>query len=534
MTHKPTYIIGTHSGHDASACLLKDNELLYAITKERLTRKKHDSGEPTECINYLLDAAQLKKEEIDLVIRTNWFDSTELNDKYYENFPKVISSRRHHEFHAWNTTTVLKDTPTLILITDGRGCRPEDLEDDSNIIPTDSHLQQFEVESVYLYDGEKMSCLEKRWGTYEKNKYSWGSHIVSLGYAYAAVSKTIFGSSNAAGKVMALAALGAKNHTIPSPLIYHEDFFEINEEWLHFIEAQSKPIQWDSATAKDLAFSIQKALEEYLTFRVKQLIEKYGVRSISLGGGVALNCKANGLLAKLDGVQNVSVFNASGDDGLSLGAAIWAKHVLYKNKETLQWNVGTGRSYTIEESGTSLGIHFGEVIAKLLVENKLVGLFNGGSEFGPRALGNRSILASPLDANMKDYLNQEVKERETFRPFGCAILKKDLESVTDDPLASIHMLSAFHIKEHWKEKYPAILHVDDTTRIQVIEDETSPFGKILAAFTAQTGCPFLINTSFNGRGEPIVETVEDATRCAENIGLDYVVIEKELMKVSKV
>jgi carbamoyltransferase len=530
MNKKPTYIIGTHSGHDASACLIKDNQILFGIAKERLTRKKHDSGEPIECIEYLLDAASLTKQEIDLVVRTNWFDNRELNDEYYNGFPKVISSRRHHDFHAWSTLTVMKDTPSLIVIIDGRGCRPEDLEDRNNVgnESLESHLKEFETESVYLFDGRNMNLLEKRWGTYYKNKYSWGSHIDSLGYAYAAVSKTIFGSSHAAGKVMALAGLGDKDPDIPMPLLYAEGEFKVNESWLDYIEGLPKPLHWDKQEAKDLAFSIQKGLEDYLTFRIKALIRKYGISSICLGGGTALNCKVNGILAQLKEVKNLSVFNACSDDGLSIGAAIWGKQVIMKNKEIVKWQSGMGRTYEEENTGM---LHVEDEAALHLSQNKLLGLFSEGSEFGPRALGNRSILASPRDLSIKEYLNNDIKRREAFRPFGFAVLKKNLKLVTDEKLASPNMLSAIHLKPELRQIYPALLHYDETSRIQVIESENSPFGRILTAFTGLTGCPFLINTSFNGKDEPIVETPVQALLCAQKIQLDYVMIHNKLIAV---
>lgn len=531
MEKKPTYIIGTHSGHDASACLMADNKILCAITKERITRKKHDSGEPIDCIDYILETTSLQKKDIDLVVRTNWFDSKELNDNYYNDFPKVINSQKHHDFHAWSTLTVMPSTPCLIVVIDGRGCRPQDLTNPQDgLLEIESHLQQFEVESVYLFDGREMQVVEKRWGTYYKNKYRWGSHIDSLGYAYAAVSKTIFGSSHAAGKVMALAAFGKKNDLIPEPFIFDETIFKVNDRWLQFVNNIDVPISWGQQLSKDLAFSIQNALESYLLFRIPQLIRKYNVNAVCLSGGVALNCKANGLLAQLPEMSKMAIFNACGDDGLSIGAAIWANNTKMHNEGKVVWSSAMGKSYLTNHLVEK---ELFDEVALHLTQNKLIGLFTGGSEFGPRALGYRSILASPLDSSITSILNLDIKQREGFRPFGFAVLKSDLNIVTDEKLASVNMLSAIHLKQEWKNRYPALLHVDETSRIQVIEDGESHFGEILKRFKEITGCPFLINTSFNGKEEPIVETPEQALKTGKEIKLDFVLLENKLIALKE-
>ncbi|QTA79806.1 putative nebramycin 5' synthase, tobZ-like [Desulfonema limicola] len=523
MKNGKTYIIGVHSGHDSSACLLIENKLEMAIAKERITRKKHDSGDPIQCIEYILKAKNLKKEDIDTVVRSNWFDSVELNNDYYTEFQDVKVSYEHHFFHAHAASCAAVNLPCIILIVDGRGCRPQDIKDNRfNFEKTEYPC--FEVESVYYYDGQKMELLEKKFSKYYKNKFRWGSHIDSLGYAYSTISKIIFRNSYAAGKVMALSSKGRFDNKIPFPFFYDEENFKVNEIWLEYIDKLNISLNWKMKKAQNLAFSVQNALEEYLSFKLETLYKKYQINSFCIGGGVALNCKCNGLLANLAFVENVNVFNASGDDGLSFGSAVW----FYRNQDTkhktIEWTYETGKTYSNRSSFPCEVVCIHEIV-KHLTNDKIVGLFSGGSEFGPRALGNRSILASPLNNSMKKYLNLYVKGREIFRPFGGSILKRNLEKITMDNYVSPYMLSAFKIKDEWKVKIPALVHIDGTVRLHIIEDENSLLGKIINDFELLTGCPLLINTSFNGKDEPIVETIEEAIFSAKKIGINIVVIE---------
>jgi len=514
---KNKYILGVHSGHDSSACLLVNNKVEIAIAKERLTRKKHDSGDPIECIEYILKSMNLKKKDIDLVIRSNWYNSCELNDDYYNDFPNVKTTNEHHIFHAYAALTVANELPCIILVVDGRGCRPEDISEIDGTELNGKNL--FEVESVYLYDGEKMTLLEKRFSQHYKDKYKWGSHVDSLGYAYASVSKAIFGNSESAGKVMALASLGGNNNLIPTPLLYNETELIVSEEWLKYIEQFDLPISWMEKKAQDLSYCIQDALEKYLIFRLGQLHKKYSIDSFCLSGGVALNCKCNGVLANLSFVKSLAVFNASGDDGLSWGAAIWGYRENVDKYKPILWHFGTGKKEATSEdfSYKSCALQ----VVHYLLNNKVIGIFTDGSEFGPRALGNRSIIASPINSDIKNYLNKKIKCREEFRPFGGAILRKNLYMVSKDKFASKYMLSAFRIRKEWQEKIPAIMHFDGTSRLQIVDDEKSLLGELLNQFELLTGCPILLNTSFNGKNEPIVETVEEAIITAKRTGIDY-------------
>lgn len=513
------YIVAVYSGHDASACLFRNNELAYAIEKERLSRIKHDEGDPIECIDYILSAEGIDYVQVDLVVRCNWFDTKYRNDKYYERFSHVIENPNHHLFHAYAVSLVNQSKDMISLIYDGRGCRPED--ENICLLNTSNF---FESESVYLYHNKVNIPIEKRFSIYEKSAYKWGSFLDSIGYIYAAVSKAIFMDTYAAGKVMALASFGVESD-IPEPLLPNSH--SVNRAFLSYINSLSLPISWDSEIAKNLAFKVQRALENYLKSKVECLSKKYKIHDFALSGGVALNCKNNGLIGNLDYVHSLSLFPASGDDGIAIGAGVWAIREYYKDNSLIKWNVFTGKSKNINN-------YEKDVIDKVvdyLEQNKFIGLYDGASEFGPRALCHRSIICNALTIDMKDKLNREIKHRESFRPFGGVILSKNLPKITDEKLINPYMLAAIHIKDSFKERIPALLHIDNTVRLQVVDDETSVIGMILKKYEESTGNFVLINTSYNSKGEPIVETKEDSISCAKKIGLSVILLDGDLYYV---
>ncbi|WP_176051402.1 carbamoyltransferase C-terminal domain-containing protein [Burkholderia sp. BCC1644] len=508
-----TRIIGVHSGHDASACLLVDNVLVGAIARERLTRRKHDHGDPVECVDYLLAHFGLAPADIDLLVRSDWHDATGLREDRYCRFARVEKTRRHHLLHAYAASVAAPAEPSLVLVADGRGCRPED----NGVAGMDPGL--FEIESVYRHEDGRLTALEKTYRPYYNKRYAWGSHIDSLGYAYAAVSKKIFGSSHAAGKVMALAALATRAHDIPAPLRFGRDqSFGVNPDWLAFLQACPDHINWDTPLAADLADAIQQGLEAYLAFRTQQLAQAHQCRDLLLGGGVALNCRNNGLLANAAWLRSVDIFPAAGDDGLSVGAAVMALRETFGDYRPIVYRVSQGASYAapMAQEGQAA-----QALARLLADGHAVGVFQGGSEFGPRALGYRSILSSAADLALKTRLNARIKRRESFRPFGGIVLRSNLDQLTGDALAGPNMLSAAQMTDASRARYPALAHVDGSVRLQVVEEDGCLLHQVLVAYEDLTGRVALINTSFNGRDEPIVETLAQARACAAAIGLGH-------------
>lgn len=514
------YILGVHSGHDSSVCLIKDCEIIYAIAKERLTRKKHDSGEPLECIEYVLEAEKISYNDIDLVVRVNWYNSKELVDEYYKRFRNVVVKYEHHVFHAYAVSLVMPQN-SLIYVIDGRGCR----NIDNGLVDEN---EKFESESLYIYKNYSMNEVSKQYSKHFSNAYKWGSHMDSIGYAYADVSRLIFNDYNAAGKIMALAAFGRENNDIPK-VISNDNKLEISKQWLEYLNSVDYPISYDTELAKDIAYSLQKSVEDYLAKRVKFFIEKYKIFNVGISGGVALNCKNNGnMINKLD-INELGIFPACGDDGIAIGAAVWALRDIYGDKNKIKWKYDLGKTYY---SGMVSDEVIDELV-ELLIAGKTVGVFEGGSEIGPRALCNRSILAIANRIDMKDKLNLDIKKRESFRPFGGVVLEKNIPYYTESKIANDYMLSAVVVRDERKKEIPALVHFDGTLRVQVIRerDKERSIYKILKHLEEKYGEKILINTSFNGKNEPIVENPSQARKTAKEIGLDYLFIDASIEKV---
>jgi len=263
-----------------------------------------------------------------------------------------------------------------------------------------------------------------------------------------------------------------------------------------------------------------------------------------MAGGVALNCVANGRIAREAGFDNIWIQPAAGDDGIAIGCAYYGHLAIQKNQRSFVMNHAyTGIEYKNEQVHAAarkglVGIqatsrrseNICAEAAKLLSEGHVFGWFQGRSEFGPRALGNRSILADPRTPEMKDKLNKRVKHRQAFRPFAPVVLAERAHEIFEGDRESPFMLLAERVRPEWREKIPAVLHVDGTARVQTIrQDQNERLYRLLKEFDAITGVPLLLNTSFNVKGEPIVETPEDAIHCFLTTGIDYLILHDMLM-----
>jgi carbamoyltransferase len=295
---------------------------------------------------------------------------------------------------------------------------------------------------------------------------------------------------------------------------------------------------------RDLAWQVQDDSEKILIERAIWLRETIGAKNLCIAGGVALNCVANGKLVREAGYDNVWIQPAAGDDGIAIGCAYYG-HLAIQKKP---------RSFVMEHA--YLGIPYSEAevdaaaknwlvdtqsfhgaaqnicrkTAKALTEEKVVGWFQGRSEFGPRALGNRSIIADPRNPAMKDVLNARVKHRQSFRPFAPIVLAERASEIFEGEEDSPFMLLAKNVAPAWRDKIPAIVHVDGTARVQTVRREHNErLYQLLKEFEALTGVPVLLNTSFNIRGEPIVETPADAMKCFLSTGIDYLVLHDMLI-----
>jgi len=311
----------------------------------------------------------------------------------------------------------------------------------------------------------------------------------------------------------------------------------------------------------DIAASIQKVTEEIMIKLAKSILKEYGIKNLCLAGGVALNCVANGKILKEKIFDNIWIQPAAGDAGGSLGAALALWHIEQGNKRTVNSNDNMKGSYLgtefdqneIEKELRAAGaifenLKYDELIdktARLLSNEKVIGWFQGRMEFGPRALGGRSILGDPRSDKMQKNLNLKVKYRESFRPFAPSVLREDLSEWFDLNVDSPYMLLVANINSDKKiemteeqkklfginklnikrSEIPAVTHVDYSARIQTVNKNTNKrYYDLISKFKEITGCPILVNTSFNVRGEPIVNTPTDAYNCFMGTELDYLVI----------
>ena len=276
-----------------------------------------------------------------------------------------------------------------------------------------------------------------------------------------------------------------------------------------------------------------------LLARARWLRETTGAKNLCMAGGVALNCVANGRVAREAGFDNVWIQPAAGDDGIAIGCAYYGwLEILKQRRGFVMDHSYVGKPYAEKDVATELQKFLVRIqveakrsenvcrdTAKLLADQRVIGWFQDRSEFGPRALGNRSLIADPRKPEMKDILNSRVKHRQAFRPFAPIVLAERMKEIFEGDEDLPFMLIAKPVRPEWRDKIPAIVHVDGTARVQTVREATNPMlYRLLKEFEALTGVPVLINTSFNIKGEPIVETPQDAVNCFLTTGIDHLVI----------
>jgi carbamoyltransferase len=383
----------------------------------------------------------------------------------------------------------------------------------------------------------------------------------SLGAFYAAFTQYLgFRANNGEGKVMGLASYGEPSYyqAIRELVTLTEDGFELDLSYFEY--TMNRPRRYSQKLIKllgperraegpledrhqDIAASLQQVTEEVLLHLAGRARALTGETRLCMSGGVVLNCVANTRILFEAGFEEVYFMPASGDGGSSLGAALYAHHVLEKGtKPTYLASDYHGPSFSEEEIETELkksGSRYVRVddiattCADLLADGKILGWFQGAAELGPRALGHRSILADPRRHEMKDVLNARVKFREGFRPFAPSILKERCGDFFEHAQASPYMLQVYKTREDKLDTLPAITHVDDGARVQTVDREVSPlYWDLIHAFGEKTDVPVVLNTSFNIRGEPIVNSVADALKCFYTTDMDALAIGPFLLQKS--
>lgn len=585
--------------HDSGACLVRDGELIAAAQEERFTRKKHDSGVPTNAAQYCLQFGKVAPKDLDLVV---FYDKpitkfTRLLDTYIETAPRGLGPFLK-AVPVW-----LKDKAWVAYQIEsalaGIGYKAKDLKfaehhvshAASAFLPSPYHeaaiitvdgVGEWTTTSVGVGEGSKVKLLvEHRF-----------PH--SLGLLYSAFTYfTGFRVNSGEYKLMGLAPYGdpvyvdkikekliairedGSFHLDMSYFGYMDDLKMTNAKFAElFGGPERKPESPITKREMDLARSIQVVTEEVMFKIARYARAVTGKKNLCLAGGVALNCVSNGKLVRSAMFDNVWVQPAAGDAGGSLGAALWAWHDLLGNprksdeKHDKMKGGFLGPSFAPDQIRKFLDdnkLPYDEMaddernklLAKEIADEKVVGLCQGRMEFGPRALGGRSIVADARSTKMQSYLNLATKFRESFRPFAPIVLHEDAPEYFEVVRESPYMLmvdqvvksrckpmpkfdksdGAIDLKEYvnaQRSDIPAVTHFDYSARIQTVDTERNPkLHGLLTAFKALTGYGILVNTSFNVRSEPIVCTPEDAYRCFMRTGIDILVLDNFVLHKSK-
>ncbi|RZN32702.1 carbamoyltransferase C-terminal domain-containing protein [Bradyrhizobium sp. Leo121] len=567
MPKQHTYVLGLNTyDHDVSACLLRDGAIAFAIAKERITREKHASGFYKEAIDYCLKAEGITLDDVDLVVSNCYIlPVPELEERLiYQDmagflpYPErqeaskhplfrstsgKVVSLSHHLAHAYSAFAVSPFDEGVVMVVDGVGNYQSDVMEQYPNADAASPLAR-ESESYYRFEGEKLECLKKVFMEPSRGMLSDEFYnMPGLGALYSRVSSYVFGDWNKCGELMGLAPYGRREQV--------KHLLDMSDGKLHVPPWTSEFNQpylldsgsWDKSPAmrhwEDIAWRVQDDTENVLLARASWLRETTGAKNLCIAGGVALNCVANGRIAREAGFENVWIQPAAGDDGTAIGCAYYGwLEILKQRRNFVMEHAFVGRPYSEAEVAAALQKFLVRVqvdarrsddicrdTAKLLADQRVIGWFQGPSEFGPRALGNRSLIADPRRAEMKDILNSRVKHRQAFRPFAPLVLAERMTEIFEGEEDSPFMLIAKPVRPEWRDKIPAIVHVDGSARVQTVREATNPrLYRLLKEFEALTGVPVLINTSFNVKGEPIIETPEDAVNCFLATGVDNLIL----------
>jgi len=578
------YILGISAFyHDSAACLIKDGQIIAAAQEERFTRVKHDASFPTHAIRFCLEEAGITSKELSYV-------------GYYEKpfikFERILLT--YLTFAPLGLCSFLKAMPLWlkkkIFLKD---FIRRELDFDGEIIFTEHHESHaasafypspFQESAILTMDGVGEWATSSI-GSGEGNAVSLHSEMKfphSLGLLYSAFTYyTGFRVNSGEYKLMGLAPYGQPKYAdlIRKELmdIKEDGSFKLNMNYFNYCAGLTmtnrrfhnlfggpprRPETEIRPKDMDIARSIQDVTEEIMLKMAKTAYEVTRKDNLCLAGGVALNCVGNGRILREGPFKNVWIQPAAGDAGGALGSAlfIWYRYLNHPRKTD---------GFHDSQSGSYLGGQYADdvieaflkreaaqyefcpedvlprQVAEYIADQKVVGLFNGRMEFGPRALGGRSILADARSERMQSILNSKIKFRESFRPFAPSVLEEKASDYFDLTCPSPYMLLTAPIRENQKNtdvtgddqadilktlsvrrsSIPAVTHVDYSARVQTVSDKTNPcFYKILQEFDKKTGCPVVINTSFNVRGEPIVGSPEDAYRCFMCTDMDYLVM----------
>ena len=552
--------LGLHTGHDRAASLVIDGELKAHVTQERLDRKKHSesSALPFEAIDAALADARIDFSALSCVGIS--YVNCEA-DRFHDYYLDGLRSRYgpvhadvfmvpHHLAHAYAAFFTSPFSEAIVLVADGAG----DLVDG----------QFYESESAYLARPGGIELVDRRLQAaspeFQKHPFFFNASLiadadrdkqVSLGKKYEQFSYLLGFSHFEDGKTMGLASYGKPMFDVRDWRPEDFSFSLTMADLLAEVETTRRQSglshhAFVSAHRADLASTVQCFIEEALTGLLTHLRREAGDLPLCAAGGVILNCVANAVALRRTRFSAAHLLPPAGDDGQSIGTAFYADRRLQPklSRRITRFSPYLGPSYetrnirqTLEAFGLGYTVLDDEGlasrVAQTIASGRVVGFFRGRSEMGPRALCHRSILADPTREDMKDHLNLRVKFREEFRPYAPVVPSEVQHEYFDLVMDSPHMLLAGSVRPAFRDRLPAITHIDGTARVQAISQLDDPFvHRLLHAVGERTGLPILLNTSFNIAGDPIVETPHDAVACFLRTNIDALTIENFFVEKS--
>jgi carbamoyltransferase len=539
--------------HDSSACIVRDGELLYAVAEERISRIKHDAGFPHNAIRACLDFAKVRADQLDAVC-VGWPAPHHMllsdlrcfgTGQFPINYANVLNATRmyasmahqnggfnrftyhfgptraqmrfvdHHLAHAISAYSYSGFDYAAVVVMDGRGA--------------------WEASSIWHgHDGHLDHVLTIPWPN-------------SLGLFYAQFTQYLgFVPNSDEWKVMGLAPYGSPGVKLDEFISLNRESYRVNAPLLfernngtsaiaRRLGPERTPESEIDNSFKNIAFAVQDSCEIAMLALVKLAIQKTNCRNVCLAGGVALNSKANGKIQASGMVDNIFVQPAASDDGVALGAVL-APYLDHGGRLPMKplRHAYFGPEFSDAEIEKALRTfklratkldNLAATAAEMLADGKILGWFQGRMEFGPRALGDRSILADPRDPEMNTKVNNAVKFREWWRPFAPSMLREVAGEYLEHACDSPFMILTNPVRSEKRSVIPSVTHVDGSARPQTVEKEINPlYWNLINEFGNRTGVPVLMNTSFNLRGEAIVNTPTDAVRTFFSSGMDALVI----------
>jgi carbamoyltransferase len=559
---KPIYVLGVGLSHNGAACLLRNGRIAVAIEKERLTKVKNDGGNDALAIAYCLNAAAIGWEDVALVVQNANFGSFSHGYRWYRGERTIpegipVTTISHHLAHASSAFFLSPFDESAVLSVDGCGNAFEDCMDLAGaVLPErpegDMEALYFEKDSYYAASGNTLRTVFKDFSALGRFQTDYPMHPDttrhSIGGVYAGASRYVLGSTSDLGKLMGLAPYG-------QPGAFRHRIFDIRDGrvfvdygWMQEFHDRMRSAADFKARFQyfaDIAQMVQSEVERALVELARARHSLHPSPNLCFAGGVALNAVANTRILRETPFERMFVPPAADDSGLAIGCAYHGWRTILAGEPVRDGGSPfLGRSYdadpeqidrALQAVGNNVTIDRpADLIAEMadtLAEGRTLAWHRGGAEFGPRALGHRSILADPRRADLRDYINAHVKFREDFRPFAPAVLAEDAETYFHIDHDSPYMLFVVPVREEWRGRIGAVVHVDGTARVQTVRREAdAAFHALLTAFKSRSDIGMLLNTSLNRRGQPIVETPVEAATLFRDTGLHALVVGPYLVR----